>query len=115
MPGYYADGRSRVEWHDVHPSTGARVKGIEVPHWAEIVEEVRRVMLSMEGLRCVGWDVAVTDDGFSIIEGNNRPDVIMQVFRPFLLDARIRRFFADSGVLDRRGLPGRGRARGRRP
>jgi len=99
MPGYYAPGHVRVQWHDVHPDTGVRVKGMKVPYWAEIVNEIRRVMLSMEGLRCVGWDVAVTRDGFTIIEGNNRPDVIMQVFRPFLVEERIRRFFQDNGVV----------------
>ena len=99
MPGYFYPGPGRVRWFDRHPDTGVAVRGLQVPHWAELVREIRRIMLAMEGLNCVGWDVAITADRFSILEGNNRPDVIMQAHRPLLVDERTRRFFKDHGVV----------------
>ncbi len=49
------------------------------------------------------WDVAVTEDGFTIIEGNDRPDTVMQLHGPFLVDPRIRKAFEAHGVVPRRG------------
>jgi hypothetical protein len=102
MPGYYHPGPGRVQWFDRHPDTGVLVQGTPVPHWAALVEGIRQLMLAMEGLNCVGWDVAITPDGFSVLEGNNRPDVIMQAHRPLLLDPRTRKFFEDHGIVPRR-------------
>ncbi len=92
-----------IRWHDAHPETGAPVRGTSVPRWPEIVDEVRRVTTTLEGLHCVGWDVAVTEDGFQIIEGNNRPDTSMQLHGPFLTDERSRRVFEAHGVVPRSG------------
>jgi hypothetical protein len=81
-----------VRWHDVHPDTGVRVSGSVVPHWGEVQAEVTRVMTSLEGSNCVGWDVVITPDGFSILEGNNRPDVnLHQVHAPLLMEERARK------------------------
>jgi hypothetical protein len=90
-----------IRWHDAHPETGAPVRGTSVPRWSEIVDEVQRVTTTLEGLHCVGWDVAVTQDGFQIIEGNNRPDTAMQLHGPFLTDERTRRVFEAHGVVPR--------------
>ncbi len=105
MPGYFYPGPGPVQWFDSHPDTGEPVRGLQVPHWQRIVHGIEQLMVTMEGMNCVGWDVAVTADGFSILEGNNRPDVIMQAHRPLLVDERTRRFFKDHGVV---GTPSRG-------
>jgi hypothetical protein len=103
MPGYYVPQGRPVEWYDRHPDTGTAVTGTAVPRWDEIVFEVKRVMATLSGARMIGWDVVVTPTAFSILEGNNRPDVNhLQVHQPLLLDDRVRRFFEHHGVLGRR-------------
>jgi hypothetical protein len=99
LPGVHFSEPGPVRWLDEHPETGVRVSGTVVPGWSDIVDEIQRVTLALEGLNCVGWDVAVTPDGPMIIEGNNRPDVVMQVHAPFLTDERIRRAFEGHGVV----------------
>lgn len=55
---------------DVHPDTGVRVKGTVVPGWEMIRSEVLRISEHFEELRFIAWDIAVTPEGYSIIEGN---------------------------------------------
>ena len=88
------DGRRDIVWVDEHPDSGARITGTQLPHWAELVDGVLRAAAALPGSGYVGWDLAVTDDGFSIIEGNNRGDVAVQLHGPLLVDERLRRIFA---------------------
>lgn len=59
-------------WLDAHPATGAPITGRILPLWAETVEVVRQAHLAMADRVAVGWDVAITDDGPRIIEGNGQ-------------------------------------------
>lgn len=47
----------------------------------------------------VGWDVVVTADGFSVIEGNDYPHLEHQIFEPLLRDPRARGFYERSRVI----------------
>jgi hypothetical protein len=95
IPGYNFPPPGAVRWSDTHPDTGAQVSGTQVPHWDAVRREVLRVMTTMHGCHCIGWDVVVTAGGFEIIEGNNRPDVHqLQVHGPLLVDDRVRRVLA---------------------
>jgi hypothetical protein len=87
-------GARDIAWVDDHPDTGARITGTQLPHWAEIVDGVLRAAAALPGSRYVGWDLVVTSDGFSVIEGNNRADVLVQMHGPLLLDERMRKIFA---------------------
>lgn len=59
---------------ETHPDTGARLVGVRLPHW----EAVRRCTVEaatlFHTLGIIGWDVAVTEEGPRIIEGNTNPD-----------------------------------------
>ena len=101
FPGGYASRSDHVEWYEQHPDTGARVAGTQVPHWDEIVREVNRSMDTLLGLELVGWDVIVTPGGFSILEGNVRPDINPQMFGPYAGGKRGQRFI--EGVRSRGG------------
>jgi len=59
-------------WLDTHPATGAQITGRVLPQWAETVEVVRQAHLAFADRIVVGWDVAITDDGPRIIEGNGQ-------------------------------------------
>lgn len=97
---------TRMTWHDRHPDTGERIAGTTVPGWALVKAEVQRVAAALPDNTFVGWDVVVTPDGISVLEGNVRPDVNLQMHRPLLLDPRVRSFFEERGVL-RRGKTSR--------
>jgi len=82
-------------WHSLHPDTGARIEGLEVPRWSQLSTAVLGFLEALPIFTYVGWDVMVTDTGFYIIEGNNAPVVVsLQLTRPALSDPRVRRFAA---------------------
>lgn len=63
-----------------HPASKASILDVTVPYWSEVVALVKQAHLSMDGLRTVGWDVAVTEDGPLIVEANWRYDIdLLQV------------------------------------
>jgi Sugar-transfer associated ATP-grasp len=52
------------------PDTGAAFREMIVPLWQNVRATVTKAALAFSDLRTVGWDVAVTDDGVSILEAN---------------------------------------------
>lgn len=57
---------------DVHPDTGKHVIGFEVPCWEEVKEIVKKAAQVLPKVHYVGWDVAVTNNGCVLIEGNDK-------------------------------------------
>jgi len=53
-----------------HPSTGVAFDGFAVPGFRAACEIVKRAAAAFLPLRTIGWDVAITDHGVSLIEGN---------------------------------------------
>lgn len=60
--------------HLFHPGTGARMIGFQVPEWSELVDYITRVATHIPEARMIAWDVAITPDGFDLIEGNYNGD-----------------------------------------
>lgn len=58
---------------DVHPRTGAAIAGFQLPLWEEAKALAVRAHEALDRLVCVGWDVAILEDGPVIIEGNDNP------------------------------------------
>ena len=56
-----------------HPTTGVKFDGFKIPYWKEINEMCKKAALLNDKVHVVGWDVAITDDGPTLIEGNNGP------------------------------------------
>lgn len=93
------DGR-RVEL-DRHPDTDAEITGVLVPHWSAVRDLALQLMDRFPELEHVGWDLAVSDQGPRVIEGNGtRPAVpAMQVFGSFLHDPGLRDYYESKGLL----------------
>ena len=53
-----------------HPSTGKQVLGFNIPHWDQVVETVKKAGTIPENIRYVGWDIAITESGCEMVEGN---------------------------------------------
>lgn len=67
--GVYGDiTRADVE---VHPVTGINIMNFKVPHWNKCIETVKQGALLVPKVKSIGWDVAVTNTGALLIEGNN--------------------------------------------
>jgi hypothetical protein len=68
-PGVYSDITRPDE--GVHPVTGTPIVGFQVPFWKETLAMCEAAALVDTRNRSVGWDVAVTDEGPELIEGNH--------------------------------------------
>lgn len=57
-------------WHKVHPATKARIEGRQLPLWPEVTAMVEKTHLLFPDRTLLGFDVAITERGPVIIEGN---------------------------------------------
>lgn len=64
--GITFDGKTYL----VHPDTKTIIPGFQIPRWDEAVEMVRELAKVVEGVRYVGWDCALTESGWLMVEGN---------------------------------------------
>lgn len=58
---------------ECHPNTGVKILGFQIPFWKEVLELTERALRHVDGIDFVGWDVAITESGPVIVEGNSRP------------------------------------------
>jgi hypothetical protein len=68
-------GSARKDWPEIvpierHPDTNCAIAGFELPYWRELVETVLRGQRAFSGLGTIGWDVALSDNGPILVEGN---------------------------------------------
>ena len=57
----------------IHPGTDIVMVGKKIPYWEEVIKMIKEAATVVPQLRYVGWDVAVTQQGPLIIEGNPSP------------------------------------------
>lgn len=60
-----------AEYCDKHPISGIRFDGIEIPHWDGVIQLAKSAALVEPRASIVGWDVAVTNSGVYLVEGNH--------------------------------------------
>lgn len=72
-----------------HPDSGADLIGFEIPRWKQICEVACEAAGMLGGIRLVGWDMAATDSGVTIVEPNYTPDfdMVQMADRRGILDA----------------------------
>lgn len=58
-------------WFVKHPSTQVVLDGYSLPHWELLIDTVKKASLVFPQARTIGWDVAITPNGISLIEGNH--------------------------------------------
>lgn len=56
-----------------HPITHLKFDGFKIPNWDIVVKTCKEAALVNDHIHVVGWDVAVTQDGCTFVEGNRRP------------------------------------------
>lgn len=63
----------------LHPTTGVTIPGFQIPQWEQVCRTVQDAIALSPETVIVGWDVAITENGPLLIEGNAYPGVqIMQ-------------------------------------
>lgn len=63
----------------IHPDTGIQIKGFKVPQWQELLQFVDELMAKLPEYGYIGWDLALTPDGWSVVEGNYSGEMIFQM------------------------------------
>ena len=61
--------------YETHPISNKKIIGFEVPMFQEAIEMVKEAAKVVPEIAYVGWDVAITDKGPVVIEGNCYPGV----------------------------------------
>lgn len=75
-----------------HPATGVEFSSFEIPFYQEAVKLVQELHEFFYGVHSIGWDIAISEKGPVVIEGNNSWDIAIQQFH----DNKIKHVFLDS-------------------
>ncbi|WP_187969790.1 sugar-transfer associated ATP-grasp domain-containing protein [Aquibium microcysteis] len=76
---------------DRHPESGAPVAGETLPHWGLLRDTVAGLAAILPCAGIAGWDVAIRDDGITVVEINTLPGIdVLQSAVP-LLDTEAKR------------------------
>lgn len=91
----------------VHPDTGVRFAGLRMPMWEDVLAVCRRAAGLLPGVRSIGWDVLLTEQGPVLLEANSDWDLQgMQLHAGGLLaDPVFRRELEAAGVALPSGMP----------
>lgn len=97
-PGFSANG---IIVHTFHPVTKTVFEGFAIPYFAEAKEMVLRAASLMPGLRLVGWDMAISESGPVLIEGNSDYNMIGNDLAEggFLTNATFRKMLREANLL----------------
>lgn len=68
-PGVYSDITKEDSY--IHPVTKVELIGFQIPRFHEAIDLVTRASLFDTSNKTVGWDVAITNNGVELIEGNH--------------------------------------------
>lgn len=67
--GVYSDITKSDE--EFHPKTKERILGFKIPLWKESLKMVKEAALLRTENQSIGWDVAITNNGPELLEGNH--------------------------------------------
>lgn len=73
--GYESDEGPWVE--EKTQDIGALFSNRRIPRWKQIITTVTEFHRALEGVNSIGWDVALTDKGPVVIEGNDNWDMVI--------------------------------------
>lgn len=95
------NNNGEIEEGDEHPNTGFKLSGFTIPHWELIKEQIINYLEKHPFLNYIGWDIMITNEGFSIIEGNHNPDLdLIQIFKGYLTEKQSVIFFNELDIYE---------------
>ncbi len=67
--------------YEEHPESKIKMIGFTIPRWNEAVELAKELATVLPDNRYTGWDLALTENGWVMIEGNARGQFVWQIPR----------------------------------
>ena len=97
-PGFSASG---TIIYSCHPVTKTVFEGFTIPYFEEAKKMVLRAAGLVPGLRLMGWDVAISESGPVIVEGNSDYNMVGNDLSEggFLTNATFRKMLAEASLL----------------
>ena len=93
------DGKNRVGLTE-HPDTGATIVGVKVPNWENAIAHLISLHSQISFVPYIGWDIAMVDDSFMIVEANHVSDLdLIQCHGGIIGDSDIKEFYKRKIVL----------------
>ena len=65
--------------YQVHPDSGTPYRGQQIPRWQELLTLTEEMARQMPDMVYIGWDMALTPDGWEPVEANRGEFVAQQV------------------------------------
>ncbi len=65
------DESGKTYWE--HPDSHVSFENFQIPRWKEICDLSIKLTEMTPNIVYVGWDLAITNDGITLVEGNSRP------------------------------------------
>lgn len=62
--------------YTAHPDSKVQFKGYQLPDWNSAISMCIKMAEEVSSVRMIGWDIAYTDQGWIVIEGNALTEVI---------------------------------------
>lgn len=62
-----------------HPDSGLSLIGFEIPCWKEAIDFAEQLCTVVPENHYTGWDIALTSNGWVLVEGNSRGEFGMQI------------------------------------
>lgn len=62
--------------HHIHPDTGVVFMGNHLPEWGKMISICKEMASQLNTIQWVGWDMAYTNSGWVVIEGNGATEII---------------------------------------
>lgn len=59
-----------------HPDSGKQIIGTQIPNWKELNEMIEQLRPNASPVHLVGWDFALSTNGWCIVEGNACPSIM---------------------------------------
>lgn len=63
----------------VHPDSGIKIKGFQIPKWNELIDFVNQLMQELPEYGYIGWDLVLTPKGWCVMEGNYSGEFTFQL------------------------------------
>ncbi|MFH1153274.1 MAG: sugar-transfer associated ATP-grasp domain-containing protein [Pseudomonadota bacterium] len=99
-PGLRLSESGSLFHHNKHPETEGQIAGIKIPNWEKVKQLILEAAKTCAVSPYIGWDIIITEQGCSFIEGNSPPGVMVwQVHNPLLRDLRLKRFYMEQGMI----------------
>lgn len=74
----YAVCDEKGKTYTEHPESKLPILGYTLPKWEEAKEIARNLALILPEVRYVGWDLALSENGWVMIEGNDKGQFVFQ-------------------------------------